>query len=228
MPLDIDSNLSFSATVPDTDFSSEEFTERVGTGFNEYGVRENHDEEGNLESVDVLFEAMEPGPPEDRNGVRITEDFLDNIASKDYSDQPPHLLDHEKRETFAKIGNVTDVWYSDLREKFTLMVNVPNTGSRTHDEAIARYTFEPPSIRDGSIGLEQDYEAVRNDDGEPELVDGTLQEFSTVNFPGGYDDGGVSMAFAEEAIEAVEVDDEGDSSENSADSFSYTKETVTF
>ena len=58
------------------------------------------------------------------------------------------------------------------------MVRVPNTGGPTHKEAIARYTHEPPAIRNGSVGLGNNYEAIRNDDGEPEIKDGKLREFS--------------------------------------------------
>ena len=240
--LDIDEELAFAASAPDLDFSAEEFTERVGDGFNEHGVRTNEDDDGNLHSVDVIFAAMEPGPPERRNGVRITSDFLRNVARQNYERDPPHLLDHQKRDSFAKIGDVKDVWYSDFHDKLFLMARVPNTGGPTHTEAIARYTFEPPSIRDGSVGLGNDYTVVKNDDGEPELVDGSLQEFSTVNFPGGYDEGGVAPAFGEAAAEAVQAgefddspygketgDDAGDGDENSAATdFSVNTETVTF
>lgn len=242
--LNLDAELEFSARSVDSDsldFESEEFRQHAGTGFNEYGVRENYDENGELESVDVVFEAMEPGPPERRNGVRITEDFLRQVGSKDYKQEPPHLLDHRASETFANIGYVREVWFSEQENKLALMVNVPNTGGPTHTEAIARYTYEPPQIRQGSVGLGRNYKAVRNDDGEPELVDGTLREFSTVNFPGGYDSGGVAAAFAEAATDAVaEFDDEadaekpeeGDASENSAaestTEFSVQTETLHF
>lgn len=255
MELDINEELAFAAeTADDLDFTAEEFVERVGTGFNEYGVRKNEDDDGELHSVDVIFAAMEPGPPERRKGVRITAEFLKKVAAKDYdSKEPPHLLDHRSRETFAKIGNVKDVWYSDLHGKLFIQARVPNTGAPTHTEAIARYTFEPPSIEDGSVGFGNDFTAVRNDDGEPELADATLREFSTVNFPGGYDEGGVAPAFAEEAVAAAETvsasdtasdaeaddadfDDpsndeepsDGDEGENSAADFSVQTETITY
>lgn len=239
--LDIDEELEFAAYAPESlDFSSDEFVERVGSGFNEYGVRTNEDDDDDLHSVDVIFAAMEPGPPERRNGVRITPQFLKNVASKDYGTEPPHLLNHKKRDTFAKIGDVQDVWYSDLHGKLFVQARIPNTGAPTHTEAIARYTFEPPSIRDGSIGLGKDYTVVRNDEGEPEMQDGSLQEFSAVNFPGGYDEGGVAPAFAEKAVEAAasadfddpsdeaEASNGSDEGENSAADFSVTTETVTF
>lgn len=242
--LEIDAELEFAAAGVDSlDFEADEFTSQVGTGFNEFGVRENY-EDDELHSVDVVFGAMQPGPPERRKGVRITEEFLRSVGSKDYvnnQDEPPHLLDHRQRETFAKIGDVKKVWYSDHQGKLMLMARVPNTGAPTHTEAIARYSFEPPSIKDGSVGFKQDYSVVKNDDGEPELADATLREFSTVNFPGGYDEGGVAPAFAEEAVEAAEAadfddpsdgkevsDDADDEGENSAADFSVTTETVTF
>lgn len=227
--LDVAEDLEFGATAgrAELDFSHEEFTERVGDGFNEYGVRENYDGNDSLESVDVIFEAMEPGPPERRNGVRITDDFLQEVASKDYGgERPPHLKDHNATDTFSRIGEVRNVWFSDRLGKLMLMTRTPNVqGSQNHQEAIARYTHNPPEIRNGSVGFGRQYEAVRNDDGEPELVDGELREFSTVNFPGGYDDGGIKAAFAEAAQDAVgDFDDspngketrEGDGDENSA------------
>lgn len=243
--LSVDEDLVFGASVPDTsslDFDSEEFQAHAGTGFNQFGVRTNRDDEGTITSVDVVYEAMEPGPPERRNGVRITESFLREVAGKDYTQEPPHLLDHRSRETFADIGTVKEVWFSEVAQKLALMVNVPNTGGRTHEEAIARYTHEPPAIRNGSVGFGRQYTAQVNDDGEPELVDGKLREFSTVNFPGGYDSGGVAAAFAEateQAISTVEVnndefddpaDDASKSGENSAteQAFSVDTETIHF
>jgi hypothetical protein len=235
--LNIEERLAFSASTPDgdIDFSHSEFEERVGTGFNEHGVRKNHDDEGNLESVDVMFQAMEPGPPEDRNGVRITEEFLDKVAGKDYQSRPPHLKDHEDKDSWARIGEVRTAWFSDRLNKLMLMTRTPNIeGSQNHQEAVARYTHEPPAIRDGSLGFGSNYTAVRNEDGEPEMRDGKFREFSTVNFPGGYDEGGVNTAFAE-AIEEAEVefddpaDDDSESGENSAtEDFAVETETIQF
>lgn len=206
--LEIEETLKFGASVSDgdIDFSHSEFQERVGEGFNEHGVRENYSEDGSkLQSVDVIFEAMEPGPPERRNGVRITENFLQKVAEKEY-DTPPHLKDHEDKDTFARIGEVRDVWFSDRLDKLMLMTRTPNIeGSSNHQEAVARYTHEPPQITDGSLGFGQNYEAVMNEQGEPEMRDGKFREFSTTNFPGGYDSGGVNRAFAE-AIEEKEFE----------------------
>lgn len=225
--LNITEELAFSAEPADTDEIPESFRDEVGDGFNEFGVRENTDDEGNLQSVDVLYHAMEPGPPERRNGVRITSDFLETVAGKDYSREPPFLKDHDKKDTFAKIGRVKNVEFA--ADGLWLMNRVRNIeGSRNHQEAIARYTVEPPEIIDGSVGFDNDYTAVRNEKGEPELRDAKLREFSTTNFPAGYDEGGLASAFAEAAVDAVggEHDDEptGEGSESSE--FAVRTETI--
>lgn len=175
--------LSFGATT---------LHEPVTDGFNEYGIKKNF-EDGELVSVDAVYEAMEPGPPKDRNGVRITESFLRNVASKDYSDRPPHLMDH-RTDTLSHIGFVEDVWFNDDRGKLMVQARTYNTGADTHDEIVKRLTHEPPAITDGSLGFGQSYEAVENEDDERELVDGKIQEFSTTPFPGGYDEGGLRVA----------------------------------
>ena len=202
MTIKIDERFRFHCPRPDDVLDFSRFEDRLGVGFNEYGVRENRGQDGTLDSVDVIFAAMEPGPPERRNGVRITPDFLRDVASKEYDPSPPHLKDHNSDDTFSKIGTVEDVWFDEHSEKLMLMTRTPNIeGSDNHQEAIARYTHDPPSIRDGSLGFGKNYEAARNDDGEPELVEGKFREFSTVNFPGGYDEGGVNAAFAEAITE---------------------------
>ena len=209
--LHIDEHFTFSASTPDEEinFSHSEFKDRVGDGFSEHGVRKNFDADGDLKSVDVIYQAMEPGPPERRNGVRITEDFLDNVAGKEYNN-PPHLKDHDDQDTFAKIGDVQTAWFSDRLGKLMLMTRTPNIeGSSNHQEAIARYTHDPPSIRDGSLGFGNNYKAVRNQDGEPEMKDGKFREFSTTNFPGGYDEGGVNTAFAEAIEDEVDFEEDG-------------------
>ncbi|MFB6188195.1 MAG: hypothetical protein ABEI86_15205 [Halobacteriaceae archaeon] len=200
-------------------------------GFNEYGVRENRDENDDLRSVDVVYEAMEPGDPDDRNGVRITEEFLREVASKDYTGQEPYMLGHSD-QPLDEVGKIRKVWFSEEVGKLMLMNRVFNTGAPTHEEVVKRLTYDPPTMTDGSVGLGNQYEAVINERGEPELVDGTIREFSTVPFPGGYDNGGLGLpnaAFAEQLMEGAEVDDgenEEESPENSA--FSVTKETISF
>ena len=195
--LNIDEELAFSASFGNPEAAA------LADGFNQYGVRENTDEDGNLRSVDVNYEAMEPGEPENRNGVRITEDFLRKVGAKDYSGDEPYMLDHT-RKTLSKAGHVRKVWFSEEAGKLMVQSRIPNTGARTHEELIKRFTYEPPTITNGSVGFGDSYEAVRNDAGEPELVDGTLQEFSTTPFPGGYEDGGLRAAFAESAVDAAE------------------------
>jgi len=195
--LNIEEELSFSAS-----FGNPE-PDALADGFNQYGVRENRNEDGELRSVDVNYEAMEPGEPENRNGVRITEEFLRAVGEKDYDGSQPFMMDHQ-RTTLSKAGNVRKVWFSEEAGKLMVQSRVPNTGSQTHDELIKRFTYEPPTVTNGSAGFGDSYEAIRNDDGEPELVDGKLQEFSTTPFPGGYDDGGLRAAFAESAVEAAE------------------------
>jgi len=227
MQLEINENLTFSASRADEklDFTHNEFTDRLGAGFNNYGIRENYDNSGNLESVDAIFGAMEPGPPEDRNGVRITDEFLNIVAEKEYNRNPPHLKDHDSQDTFARIGEVKDAWFSDRLNKLMLMTRTPNIeGSRNHQEAVARYTHDPPEIREGSLGFGKQYTAKRNDDGEPEMVDGKFREFSTTNFPGGYDEGGINAAFADAAEEAANQFDDSADGNNKPDENSVTED----
>lgn len=201
-------------------------------GFNQYGVRKNLNDDENLESVDIVYEAMEPGPPENRNGVRITEQFLKNVADHSYSNGEPYMLGHSD-QPLDEIGKLRKVWFSDTAEKLMVMNRVFNTGASTHDEVINRMTHDPPTMTDGSVGFGDNYEAVVNADDEPELIDGKIREFSTVPFPGGYDDGGVglpSSAFAEQVLEEAETqfddgEQDGNSLENSA---SVVTETITF
>lgn len=204
--LSVDIDLKFTSASTSSDRIPTEFREVGGEDFNEHGVRKNIDEDGNLNSVDVVYKAMEAGPPEERNGVRITNDLLRYVASADYSNEPPFIKDHNRTDTFAKIGNVKSVAFKD---GLWLMNRVPNVeGSQNHQEAISRFTHDPPQITDGSVGFGKDYKAVRNDEGEPELKEATLQEFSTTNFPGGYDDGGLQTAFQEAAEEASIINDD--------------------
>jgi hypothetical protein len=201
-------------------------------GFNEYGVRKNFTDDDDLESVDVVYEAMEPGPPEDRNGVRITREFLETVANRDYGDSTPYMLGHSE-QPLDEIGKVQKVWFDQSVEKLMVMNRVFNTGAATHDEVVNRLTFTPPTMTDGSVGFGNQYVAEMNEDGEPELIEGAIREFSTTPFPGGYDDGGLgvpSAAFSEAVEEAAaEFDEGGDGNvsppEGSAD---VSTETITF
>jgi hypothetical protein len=174
-------------------FSAHAVTPRrkdLKSDFNEHGVRENYDD-NELKSVDAVYEAMEPGPPDRRNGVRITKEFLQTVADKEYDEDPPYLMDHDK-STLSQIGRVKDVWYDENAEKLMLMARTFNTGSPTHEEIISRLTFEPPTLTDGSIGFGKGIEMSENDEGESVLTDGRIREFSTTPFPAGYDDGGLA------------------------------------
>jgi len=174
--------------------------QEIVSEFNQYGIRKNTNDEGDLVSVDAVYEAMEPGPPEDRNGARITSEFLKKLAEKDYSNNPPYMMDHTKK-TLSQIGFVKDVWFNENTETLMVMARAYNTGSQTHDEVINRLTFEPPTVTDGSVGLDDSYEYEKNDDGEIELTDARIREFSTTPFPGGYDEGGL-VSYEEDASEA--------------------------
>ena len=176
------------------------------SGFNEYGVRENYGDDGELVSVDAVYEAMEPGEPEDRNGVRITRQFLKNVAEKDYSNSPPYLMDHD-RSTLSQIGFVKKVWFSSSKDKLMVMARAYNTGSDIHDEVVTRLKNEPPTIPDGSVGFGESFDYERNDDDEVVLTNGRIQEFSTTPFPGGYDSGGLDVEYVEETPEATVVID---------------------
>lgn len=223
-PLNVEEQLEFSAgfgTPLDLDLD----------GFNDHGVRKNETDDEELESVDVVYEAMEPGDPEDRNGVRITREFLESVAERDYSGKP-YMLGHSN-QPLDEVGKIQRVWFDDQAEKLMIMNRVFNTGAQTHDEVISRLTHEPPTMTDGSVGFGDQYEAVVNDDGEPELVDGEIREFSTTPFPGGYDDGGLGLpnaAFADAVTDAVEFDDAGqeESAENPAFSDAVSTETISF
>jgi len=198
--VEVEQDLSFTAGRTSTDAFS---------GFNQHGIRENRNDSGDLQSVDVVYEAMQPGPPEDRNGVRITEDFLQSVADKEYSQQEPYMLGHSEKP-LDEVGKMKQVWYSDTANKLMVMNRVFNTGAATHDEVISRLTHNPPTMTDGSVGLGSNYEAVVNGDEEPELVDGKIREFSTVPFPGGYDNGGVGLPSADFADAVLEMSEDGD------------------
>ena len=163
----------------------------LGSGFNEYGVKEYDDG-----SIDVIFAAMEPGL---RKGLRITEDFLDGVA-RNFSEELPLQLDHSNGQ-MANVGSVREVKFTDgfLR----VLGHVPNTGNSVRTDVIADFTHDPPAISDGSVGFSNDYRIERNDDGEPEFVEASMSEFSLTPFPAGYgSSGGLSPQFADAAREA--------------------------
>lgn len=182
----------------------------LSDGFNEYGVRENYesDDEESLESIDVIFEAMEPGV---RKGVEITPEFLKFVASESNTGVPA-MLDHSSSQ-LAKAGNVTDIKYSD--NFLRLKVNVPNTGSSVKEDVIADFTHDPPDIEDGSVGFDRDsieFADPESDEAHARFEEATLKEFSFTPFPGGYDDGGLSPQFSE-----MVEDFDSESNENGID-----------
>ena len=196
----IDQEVRFSSDFGNPD------PEALVEGFNEYGVRENYSEDGErLESVDVVFRAMEPGPPKKRNGFRITEEFLDRVAQKDYNG-PSFKVSHND-DALQQLGRVTEVFRKE--DGLYVQTNIPNTGSSAKNDAIADFTHEPPALQDGSLGFGRHFEVEMNENGEPEPVDGKVVEFSVVSVPGGYDDGGVEAATAfKQAFEERDFDDE--------------------
>jgi hypothetical protein len=188
--IQIDADLAFSASayrpVSGAPFDTD--------GFNEYGVRVNEEEDGSVESVDVIFRAMEPGL---RKEIRVTESFLRGVAD-DFSGSVPVQYDHDKSQR-SNVGSVFAAWTSDA---LYLAGNIPNTGSTIRTDTIADFTHEPPAITDGSVGFGRDYEIDYNEAAdEYQFVSATLNEFSLTPFPAGYDraTGGLSPAFCEAA-----------------------------
>ena len=186
MTLQIEAELSFSAApaTPGQTLSAE--------GFNEYGVRRNLDETGQLTSIDVVYRAMEPGL---RKNFRITPEFLRGLVA-DFHPVPAQF-DHSASQR-ANVGTVTEAWYS--ADALYLSLNIPNTGSSIRSDTISDFTFEPPAITDGSVGFGNDYEIEFDEKaGEYLLLAGTFREFSLTPFPAGYDNGGVSAVFCDAA-----------------------------
>lgn len=167
----------------------------LAEGFNEYGVKDTDDR------VEFVFEAMQPGI---RKGVNITEDFLQKVA-ENFTHEQPAQVDHD-RSMLANAGRVTKLWFSD--GALRLRGYVPKTGASTHEEFVKRFTFDPPQVQNGSVGFGNQYEMSQDDDGNPMLVDGTMQEFSFLPFPGGYDEasGGLKAQFAEAYEEYTEAE----------------------
>lgn len=184
-----DLNFSIDLSAPDP--------KALAEGFNQYGVRETDDR------VEFIFEAMQTGM---RNGVKITEDFLKTVASN-FENEAPVQIDHD-RSMESNVGRVTEMWFSD--GALRLRGYVPKTGANTHQEFIQRFTFSPPQVQNGSVGFGMQYELSEDDDGNPMLVNGTMQEFSLLPFPGGYDEstGGLKAQF-EQAYQQYQDEADG-------------------
>jgi hypothetical protein len=185
--------------IGDIDFSvdlTSPDTQALAAGFNEYGVKDTDDR------VEFVFEAMQPGM---RNGVKITEDFLQTVADN-FENEQPAQVDHD-RSMFANAGRVTDMWFSD--GALRLRGYVPKTGAQTHQEFVNRFNFDPPQVQNGSVGFGMAYELSEDEQGNPMLVDGEMQEFSFLPFPGGYDEetGGLKAQFEEARKEYAEQDE---------------------
>jgi hypothetical protein len=202
MSIEIDADLSFSASASRP---GEFFSDLQPDGFNEYGVRKNLNDDGDLLSIDVLYRAMEPGL---RKNVRITSEFLGRVAGN-FSRPIPFQFDHSNSQR-ANIGTIQRVWSNDA---LWLLGNIPNTGSSVRSDTIADFTYDPPAITDGSVGFGHDYDVEFNEDAEEYVfVNATLREFSATPFPAGYDNGGLSAAFCHAAREHGLFVDEAKSS----------------
>lgn len=180
----------------------------LGDGFNEWGVRENEDG-----SVDVRFEAMEPG---ERRGAMVTPEFLQNVTQHDY-DRIPVQLDHSDSQR-ANVGYI-DPSKLQFSEKLALQAHFPNTGSSVRDDIIADFTHEPPQIQDLSVSFDPSTVEVEppSERGDaPEFVDARLREVSLTPFPAGYDNGGITPEFSSAVDKAMldySEDDEPTSTE---------------
>lgn len=208
--IDIEAELEFSASVGSvpTDFSE--------TGFNKYGVRENVDEDGKLQSIDVLYRAMEPGL---RKNIRISPEFLQTVVDK-FGGPLPFQLDHSKSQ-LANVGTITRALFADA---LYLVGNIPNTGSQLRSDVISDFRHDPPAITDGSVGFGHDYEIEYNEDAdEYEFVSAQLREFSLTPFPAGYDNGGLSAAFSDEFASVTTVDDGDESPEKVGEGQSWAR-----
>jgi len=190
-PIELSESVAFSV-----EFGATEQDRPVG--FDTHGIRRNYssEDEDELESIDVIFAAMEPG---ERKGFDITEPFLQTVA-RNFSDPVPMQLDHDENQ-LSNVGTINAARFSDgfLR----LIGNVPNTGNSIKSDVIADFTHDPPAIRDGSVGFGSDIVIQQNEEGNPEFVDANIIEFSLTPFPAGYDDrGGLSPQFRKAARDA--------------------------
>lgn len=179
---------------PDAEFGLNiEFSTHPGLtlepdGFNEHGVRVNDDG-----SIDVRFNAMEPGV---RRGVEVTPEFLQRVADN-ATERLPVQLDHSKSQR-ANAGFI-EPQNAQFGDGFLqLQVHVPDTGSSVRDDILADFKHDPPLIQDGSVGFDPrtvELDASYSD--KPKFVDAELREFSFTPFPAGYDNGGLTAEFCE-------------------------------
>lgn len=166
-------------------------------GFDQYGIRRNYEDDGEtLESIDVIYNAMEPGV---RKGVEIAPEFLQSVAD-DASEGIPIQYDHSHSQR-ANVGYLKDVKYSEQSEFLKTMFNIPNTGSQIRSDTIADFTHSTgPQIQDGSVGFNPrtlEFTQPEADGADARFQSAELIEFSLTPFPAGYDNGGISPKFSE-------------------------------
>jgi hypothetical protein len=164
-------------------------------GFDEYGVRKNY-EGDELESIDVIYDAMEPGI---RKGVEITPEFLRTVA-ENHREEVPIQYDHSHSQRM-NVGYMKDIKFSEQDGKLKKIFNIPNTGSEIRSDTIADFTHSTgPQIRDGSVGFDPqslEFAEPENDDAKAQFQYAELVEFSLTPFPAGYDNGGITPEFSE-------------------------------
>lgn len=177
-------------------------TNDLDDGFNEFGVRENYDGD-ELESIDVIFDAMEPGI---WKGIEITPEFLRTLDSNTAEGMPVQY-DHSHSQR-ANVGTITQ---SKFNGTYKLILNVPNTGSQIRNDTIADFTHSTgPKITDGSIGLDPrslEFSESEDDDAKAKFEYADPIEFSLTPFPAGYENGGVTAEFSEAVDSFVESEE---------------------
>lgn len=198
---------------PETDMEVAGFNISLGTptndipeGFNEHGVRENYDGD-DLESIDVIFDAMEPGV---RKGIEIEPEFLQGLANDPVQGLPVQY-DHSHSQR-ANVGNLTDAKFDD-RLKF--MLNIPNTGSQIRTDTIADFTHSTgPQITDGSVGFNPqslEFGEPESEDAKAKFENADLIEFSLTPFPAGYENGGITAEFSQAVDSFVDSEQSAES-----------------
>lgn len=174
-------------------------TGELPEGFNEHGVRKNYDGD-DLESIDVVFDAMEPGV---RKGIEVTPEFLQGIAN-DTGSGIPLQYDHSHSQR-ANVGSLRETKFNG---KLKVMANIPNTGSQIRTDTIADFTHSTgPQITDGSIGLNPqtlEFTEPEAEDAKAKFSYAEMIEFSLTPFPGGYDNGGITNQFSQAVDQFVD------------------------
>lgn len=173
-------------------------------GFDEYGIRRNYEDDGEtVESIDVIYNAMEPGI---RKDVEVTPEFLRSVAENAPTDIPIQY-DHSHSQR-ANVGYLNDIKYSESDEFLKTMFNIPNTGSQIRSDTIADFTHSTgPQIQDGSVGFDPrslEFAEPGAEEAAARFESAKLIEFSLTPFPAGYDNGGISPKFSEAVTDFTE------------------------